>query len=260
MAYVVNCHPFVTWTRQRQWREMLVLTCIHGEVYPGSTTAERCGLCRPAMRVPDSHTTHTDGILRVRLGDNITGDDPSNGECSNTNLGNNGTLASSACRHRKSRFRHVDVSGRHFRTFRKSTLQHAAWLDHRAPTTRIYFKDGGTTADQAAPGGIGELDPNPANQAPNADANVPSNGTAGVPVQFDGSGSFDPDGRIVSYSCRTSVMVTIAQGVTSVVHLCAPMTDTDVSLLVMDDVGAMDTDEATATIGTQDTDGDVVNG
>jgi PKD repeat protein len=39
----------------------------------------------------------------------------------------------------------------------------------------------------------------PANQAPTADPNGPYTGTVGVPVTFDGSGSSDPDGTIVSY-------------------------------------------------------------
>ena len=36
------------------------------------------------------------------------------------------------------------------------------------------------------------------NQAPIADANGPYNGTANEPVQFDSSGSSDPDGTIVA--------------------------------------------------------------
>ena len=37
------------------------------------------------------------------------------------------------------------------------------------------------------------------NQAPIADADNPYNGTVSEPLQFDGSGSSDPDGAIVAY-------------------------------------------------------------
>ncbi|MGD8978414.1 MAG: PKD domain-containing protein [Gammaproteobacteria bacterium] len=52
-----------------------------------------------------------------------------------------------------------------------------------------------------APGNVsGDLDPPVGNQAPLADPGGPYAGTAGAPVQFDGSGSSDPDGdALVSY-------------------------------------------------------------
>ena len=37
------------------------------------------------------------------------------------------------------------------------------------------------------------------NQAPIADADNPYNGTVNEPIQFDGSGSSDPDGTIDAY-------------------------------------------------------------
>src|SRR5207253_1262144 len=40
----------------------------------------------------------------------------------------------------------------------------------------------------------------PPNQSPIAEAGGPYTGTAGEAIQFDGSGSFDPDGVIVDYA------------------------------------------------------------
>jgi PKD repeat protein len=51
----------------------------------------------------------------------------------------------------------------------------------------------------SAPGFItGNLDPGAANMPPVADANGPYDGTVGVPVSFDGTGSTDPEGAILT--------------------------------------------------------------
>ncbi len=85
---------------------------------------------------------------------------------------------------------------------------------------------------------------------PVADANGPYTGTVNDPVQFDGSGSTDSDGNIVSYawsfgdgSTGTGVSPTHAYTATGVY---------DVSLTVTDDDGLQSTDNTTATIGIGD--------
>jgi PKD repeat protein len=67
----------------------------------------------------------------------------------------------------------------------------------------LYDSAGLIMSDETAPAGIGGLDPPAGNQPPVADANGDPNGiyfgTVGSPVTFDGSGSSDLDGTIVSY-------------------------------------------------------------
>ena len=89
------------------------------------------------------------------------------------------------------------------------------------------------------------------NQAPTADPNGPYNGTVGSPVLFNGSGSNDPDGTIISYSwdfgdgsSGTGVNPT---------HTYNAAGTYNVTLTVMDDAGATDSGGTTATIS------DVVN-
>ncbi len=66
-----------------------------------------------------------------------------------------------------------------------------AWCDSGTP---------GCTNPGGVPGNVSPpLDP-AGNQAPVADPGGPYTGTAGAPVQFDGSGSFDPDGSVSSYA------------------------------------------------------------
>jgi len=75
---------------------------------------------------------------------------------------------------------------------------------------------------------------NPGNMPPTCDAGGPYSGSAGEPVQFDGSGSFDTDGEIVSWTwdfgdgttgSGMTVMHTFAEDGTYEVVLC--VTDDD---------------------------------
>lgn len=52
----------------------------------------------------------------------------------------------------------------------------------------------------AAPSSVALLDPAAANQVPTANPGGPYSATVGTPVNFDGSGSIDPDGSIASYA------------------------------------------------------------
>ena len=65
----------------------------------------------------------------------------------------------------------------------------------------IYDLNNNLLASNASPPGgiVGNLDPGAANLPPIADANGPYNGTAGIALTLDGSGSTDPDGTIVAY-------------------------------------------------------------
>jgi chitodextrinase len=84
------------------------------------------------------------------------------------------------------------------------------------------------------------------NQPPVADPNGPYTGSEGAPVTFDGSGSFDIDGTIVSY------MWDFGDGNTGTgegpTHTYAAPGTYTVSLTVTDDDGATDTATTTATI------------
>ncbi|MDH3974847.1 MAG: PKD domain-containing protein [Deltaproteobacteria bacterium] len=87
------------------------------------------------------------------------------------------------------------------------------------------------------------------NQPPIADPNGPYTGTSGVPVSFDGSGSIDPDGAIVSYdwdfgdgTAGTGMMPShtyTMQGVQGTYN---------VTLTVTDDGGAIDSATTSVTI------------
>ena len=87
----------------------------------------------------------------------------------------------------------------------------------------------------------------PANQPPIADAGGPYNGTVNEPVQFDGSGSGDFDGSIISYtwdfgdnSNGTGPKPT---------HTYTTDGDFTITLVVTDDAGETGTYMTTATIG-----------
>lgn len=88
-------------------------------------------------------------------------------------------------------------------------------------------------------------DNNPANLEPIADANGPYSGDAGVPIEFDGSGSGD-DGEIVSYEWDFGDGET-GTGETTF-HIYATAGNYEVTLTVTDDGGLTDTDETTADI------------
>lgn len=85
------------------------------------------------------------------------------------------------------------------------------------------------------------------NVPPTADPNGPYNGTVGSAVQFDGSGSSDSDGQIVSY------MWDFGDGSTGSgiqpAHTYLEIGSFTVSLTVTDDAGASDSATTTATIG-----------
>jgi len=86
----------------------------------------------------------------------------------------------------------------------------------------------------------------PPNQPPVSDPNGPYTGTEGVPLSFNGSGSYDPDGTIVSYAWN------FGDGNTSTVvnptHTYAQNGTYTVTLTVTDNEGATDTSTTTATI------------
>ncbi|UCH75017.1 MAG: PKD domain-containing protein, partial [Rhodospirillales bacterium] len=81
---------------------------------------------------------------------------------------------------------------------------------------------------------------------PVADANGPYSGTAGIPVTFDGSGSSDPDGTIVTYEWDFGDGGT-GTGVSPSYAYAVDGTYT-VTLTVTDDGGNTDTASTTATI------------
>ena len=88
------------------------------------------------------------------------------------------------------------------------------------------------------------------NQPPVADANGPYSGIAGVTaITFDGTGSSDPDGTIVSYDWNFGDGST-GTGVTPS-HTYAAAGGYNVSLTVTDDAGDTDTASTTATITDQ---------
>jgi PKD repeat protein len=87
----------------------------------------------------------------------------------------------------------------------------------------------------------------PVNLPPVADAHGPYSGTVGVPVDFDGSRSGDPDGRIVSYSWNFGDGSTGSGPTPS--HTYGADGSFTVSLTVTDDAGATGTATTTASIG-----------
>ena len=90
-------------------------------------------------------------------------------------------------------------------------------------------------------------DPNcQVNQTPISDPNGPYSGTVNTPVQFNGSGSNDPDGTIVSYSWDFGDG-NIGAGVNTA-HTYGSAGTYTVSLMVTDNDGGNDTATSTATI------------
>lgn len=82
--------------------------------------------------------------------------------------------------------------------------------------------------------------------APIADANGPYTGTEGMPVQFDGTGSSDPDGSIVSYMWDFGDGTT-GSGITPA-HTYAAAGNYAVSLTVVDNDNLSGTDTTSASI------------
>ena len=85
-----------------------------------------------------------------------------------------------------------------------------------------------------------------ANQHPIADAGGPYSGNAGQPIVFDGSGSYDPDGTIVSYTWDFGDGYTGSGKI--VTHAYSTGGTYTVTLIVTDDDGATDSDTTSATI------------
>ncbi|MDH3511469.1 MAG: PKD domain-containing protein, partial [Gammaproteobacteria bacterium] len=211
--------------------------------YPNSLTGSNasCQTCHQSVGEPYNGYGWALRVLLAEL----------SASCSNTDL-NNGTLAA-ALGNIEGLDSDMDVSGGFSNLEEINADAQPGWT--AGANNTVYFDDGSTTAGQQAPGGIGDLDPTAVNQPPVADANGPYDGSAGVPVQFDGSGSVDSDGSIVSYSWD------FGDGENGVgvnpTHTYAATGTFDVSLIVMDDVGAMDSDQTIATIGAQNPDADV---
>lgn len=102
--------------------------------------------------------------------------------------------------------------------------------------------DGGLTDSDTSTATIADVP----NVAPTADANASYLGTAGLPGTFDGSGSFDPDGSIVSYDWNFGDGST-GTGV-SPTHIYAAEGLYTVTLTVTDDGGLTDSDTSSAVI------------
>jgi len=84
------------------------------------------------------------------------------------------------------------------------------------------------------------------NQPPTADAGGPYSGAVGEPIKFDGSGSHDPDGEIVSYAWQ------FGDGSSAIgvrpIHAYEALGLYTVTLTVTDDLGATDTASTTAEV------------
>ena len=89
--------------------------------------------------------------------------------------------------------------------------------------------------------GSGEL-------APVADANGPYTGTIGTEVTFDGSGSNDPDGTIVTYNWNFGDGTTLDDGGPTPSHAYAAAGTYNVTLTVVDNDGLSDSDSTSASI------------
>jgi uncharacterized protein (TIGR03382 family) len=88
---------------------------------------------------------------------------------------------------------------------------------------------------------------------PRAEAGPPIAGTPGLPVTFNGSGSKDPDGSIVSYRWdfnRADGVIEEAQGMI-VTHVYPAAGTYEATLVVTDNHGLEDADTVTVTVGNQ---------
>jgi PKD repeat protein len=111
----------------------------------------------------------------------------------------------------------------------------------------LYASGGLISSTQTPPAVMGLLDPAVGNQLPTADANGPYSGITGVSLTFDGTGSSDPDGTIVSYDWDFGDGIGTGTGATPSYTYGAAGTYT-VSLTVTDNDGDTDTATSTATI------------
>ncbi len=125
------------------------------------------------------------------------------------------------------------------------------WQAPTAPGTYTLYgaaastNGSGTGGDEAAAATL-VVTVSAVNQPPTADAGGPYSGTAGVAVQFDGSGSSDPDGTIASYAWEFGDGNT-GTGVNPS-HTYAAAGSYTVTLTVTDDVGASASATTTAQI------------
>jgi PKD repeat protein len=99
-----------------------------------------------------------------------------------------------------------------------------------------------TASTTASIGGVG-------NVLPIADANGPYSGTLDLPVSFDGTGSSDPDGTIVSYDWDYGDGTMDIDVGPVPMHTYTATGDYKVTLTVTDDAGDVTSATTTATIG-----------
>ncbi len=112
----------------------------------------------------------------------------------------------------------------------------------------LYDRGGLISSTATAPAGIsGDLDPT-ANVSPTADPNGPYNGTVGIAVAFDGTGSSDPDGTVVQYDWDFGDGTLAPNAGSNPSHTYTTAGSYTVSLTVTDDGGLTNTANTTADI------------
>ena len=119
---------------------------------------------------------------------------------------------------------------------------HSYSIDGNYNVTLTVTDNTGDTDSATTTASIGAV-----NQPPVSDPNGPYSGTVGIPVDFDGSGSSDPDGSIASYSWDFGDGST-GSGVAPT-HAYNADGSFTVSLTVTDDAGDTATATTTASIG-----------
>jgi len=108
----------------------------------------------------------------------------------------------------------------------------------------------GWAEGDTAPNIIGDLDPSIEEQPPVADANGPYAGTAGTPVLFDASGSWDPNDNIATYEWLFGDGTAVTVDTATVNHTYAVGGMYGVTLTVTDALGLNNSDTTTANINT----------
>ena len=116
---------------------------------------------------------------------------------------------------------------------------------HSYPENITYTVTSTVTDDDGATDSISK-DITVLNQNPVADANGPYFGIVGEDITFDGSGSYDPDGSIVSWDWDFGD-TTSGSGETTT-HAYTNLGDYTVTLTVTDDDGGTDTDTTTVDV------------